>query len=86
MPKLQHFPKYPEASAIPPGEDQASSARHIKLLQLDHHKPSPDKHILATLMNRTFPFRSHEIIEHPKPISQILKNYPSLRNAEQVEL
>ena len=39
-PKLQHFPKYPEAPGIPLGEDQAFCARHIKLLQLEHQKPS----------------------------------------------
>ena len=27
-PKLQHFPNYPEVPAIPPGEDEASYARH----------------------------------------------------------
>ena len=83
-PKLQHFPKYPVAPVIPPGEDEASCARHIKLLQLEHQKPSPNKHIVATLMNRTFPFRRREIIEQPKPITQILKNYPPLKKAEQV--
>ena len=83
-PKLQHFPKYPEAPAIPPGEDEASCARHIKLLQLEHQKPSPDKHVVATLMSRTFAFRRREIIEQPKPIPQILKTYPSLKKAEQV--
>ena len=85
-PKLQHFPKYPEAPAIPPGKDEASCARHIKLLQLEHQKPSPDKHVVATLMSRTFAFRRHEIIEQPKPITQILKTYPSLKKAEQVAM
>ena len=84
--KLKHFPNFPEAPAIPPGEDEASCARHIKLLQLEHQKPSPDKHVVATLMSRTFAFRRREIIEQPKPIPQILKTYPSLKKAEQVRI
>ena len=97
--KLKHFPNFPEAPAIPPGEDEASCVRHIKLLQLEHQKPSPDKHVVlehqkpspdkhvvATLMSRTFAFRRREIIEQPKPIPQILKTYPSLKKAEQVRI
>lgn len=80
----QDFPKYPEAPAIPPGENEASCTQHIKLLQLENQKPSPDKHAVATLMSSTFAFRRREIIEQPKPIPQILKTYPSLKNVEQV--
>ena len=39
-PKLQHFPTYPEAPAIPPGDDEASCARHIKLSIKSHRQTS----------------------------------------------
>ena len=84
LPVKKHFPNFPEAPAIPPGEDEASWARHIKLLQLEHQNTSPDKHVVATLMSRTFAFRQRDIIEEPKPIAQILKTYPLLKKAEQV--
>ena len=48
---------------IPPGEDEAASLRHIKKRQLEYQKTSPDKHVAAVLMRRTYPFRRKTILE-----------------------
>lgn len=82
-PKLP-FPRYPVAPTIPPSEDEASCARHMKFLQLEYQKASPDKHIINSLMDRTYPFRRKEMLQQPKPIQQILKDYPPLKKIEQV--
>ena len=47
------FPRYPVAPTIPPSEDEASCVRHIKFLQLEYQKVSPDKYTINTLMDRT---------------------------------
>ena len=78
------FPRYPVVPIIPPSEDEASCARHIKFLQLEYQKVSPDKHIINSLMDRTYPFRRQEILQCPKPIQQILKVYPPITKIDQV--
>ena len=51
----------------------------MKFLQLEYQKASPDKHIINSLMDRAYPFRRKEILQQPKPIQQILKDYPPLK-------
>ena len=48
------------------------------LKEVADQKVSPDKHTINTLMDRTYPFR-REILERPKPIQQILKDFPTLK-------
>lgn len=76
--------KYSLFPAIPPGEDEASSSRHIKRLQLECQKASPDRHTVATLMSRTYAFRRKKIMEDQSALSQILKVYPPLKKTEEV--
>ena len=78
------FPRYPLVPTIPPSEDEASCVRHMKLLQLEYQKASPDKYITSSLMDRTYPFRRKDMLQQPKPIQQILKEYPPLKKIEQV--
>lgn len=66
------------------GEDKVSHDRHVKLMQLEERKVSPDVNILADLMKRTFPIRRAEIIDEPQPVNELLKVYPSLRRCDQV--
>ena len=66
------------------GEDKNSHDRHVKLMQLEERKVSPDLNILADLMKRTFSIRRTEIIDEPQPVYQLLKVYPSLRRYNQV--
>lgn len=35
-------------------------------------------------MHKTFPIRRDEILNHPKPLSELLKVYPSLKRKDQV--
>ena len=66
-----------------PGEDKSSHDRHVKLMQLEERKVSPNTNILNDLMKRTFSLRRTEIVDKPQPIQQIL-SYPSLRRYNQV--
>lgn len=78
------YPKSPAAPVIPAGEDQASHRRHLKILQLEENKVTPNKRTVADLMARTYPFRRQEILEQPQLLEQLLKTYPSLKRPEQV--
>ena len=78
------YPKSPAVPVIPAGEDMASHRRHLKVLQLEEKKVTPNKHVVADLMARTYPFRRQEIMEHPQLLEQLLKTYPSLQRSEQV--
>ena len=84
QPKENYSKKYYLFPAIPPGEDEAASLRHIKKLQLEYQKASPDKHVVAMLMSRTYPFRRKKILEEQSAMSQILKVYPPLKKSEEV--
>ena len=83
-PKENFTKKYSLFPMIPPGEDEAASLRHIKKLQLEYQKTSPDKHVAAVLMRRTYPFRRKKILEEQTALSQILKLYPPLKKSEEV--
>ena len=83
-PKENYTKKYSLFPVIPPGEDEAASLRHIKKLQLEYQKTSPDKHVVAMLMSRTYPFRRKKILEEQSALSQILKVYPPLKKSEEV--
>ena len=78
------FPRYPVAPTIPTSEDEAACVRHIKFLQLEYQKVSPDKYTIKSLMDRIYPFRRQEILKCPQPIQQILKDYPPLKKIDQV--
>ena len=66
------------------GEDKNSHDRHVKLLQMEEKKLSPDLNIVADLMKRTFSIRRAGILDEPQPVYQLLKVYPSLRRYDQV--
>jgi len=68
----------------PVGEDNASHMRHIKVLQMEERKVSPDKNVISDLMKRTFHYGRQEIIEEPKMVQQLIKVYPSLKRSNQV--
>lgn len=74
----------PAANEPPAGEDKASHTRHIKMLQMEERKLSPDKNIVADLMKRSFYYRRIEICEEPQLVQQLLKIYPSLKRCDQV--
>ena len=78
-PKENNIKKYSLFPVIPPGEDEAASLRHIKKLQLEYQKPSPDKHVAAVLMRRTYPFRCKTILEEQSALSEL---YPPLKKSE----
>lgn len=82
--EFEQFPKSPAAPIIPPGEDMASHLRHVKVLQQEEKKISPNKRIIFDLMARTYPYRRKEILEQPQPIRQLFKMYPPLKRSEQV--
>ena len=82
--KQNHFKKYSLLPVIPPGEDEAACLRHIKKLQLEYQKITPDRHVVAALMNRTYPFRRKQILEEQNALPQILKDYPPLKKSEEV--
>ena len=83
---LPCLPRFPVPPVLPKSEDDASYTRHLKRLQLEGKKPSPDKHVVTTLMDVTYPLRRHEILEKPKRIAEMLKIYPPLKNIEQVHI
>lgn len=82
--KMAFLPKYPVPPKISLSEDDASYGRHVKRLQLEAQKPSPDKQTVRTLMNVTYPFRRNEILEKGMEISEVLKMYPPLKKIDQV--
>jgi len=43
---------------------------------------TPDKHVVAGMMTRTYPLRHKQILEEDSTLPQILKNYPPLKNSE----
>lgn len=82
-----HYPSQSMAHlVIPLGEDEASHSRHIKMLQLEERKVSPDKNVVADLMKRTFHFRRSEILEQPQLVQELIKTYPSLKRCDQVHI
>ena len=54
----EHYPLQPQnmSTAIQPpaGEDKASHVRHVKMLQIEERKVSPDKNIVTDLMKRSY--------------------------------
>lgn len=82
--KMQYLPRYPVQPKIPQSEDIASSQRHVKLIQLESKKPSPDKRTIKSLMDLTYPFRRNEILQKGMEIAEILKVYPPLKKIDQV--
>ena len=82
--EFTQIPHIPAAPHIPKGEDEASYLRHLKVLQQEEKKMSPNKQVIADLMTRTFPFRRKEILEEPSSMDQLLKKFPSLKRTEQV--
>ena len=80
------LPRFPVPPVLPKSEDDASYTRHLKRLQLEGKRQSPDKHVVATLMDVTYPLRRHEILEKPKRIAEVLKVYPPLKNIKQVSI
>ena len=82
--KIQYLQRYPIPPKIVLSEDNASYQRHIKMLQLESQKTSPDKRTIANLMSLTYPFRRQEILEKGMEIANILKIYPPLKKIDQV--
>lgn len=78
--KIQYLPRYPIPLKIVLSEDNTSYQRHIKMLQLEAQKASPDKCTIASLMSLTYPYRRQEILEKGMEIADILKIYPPLKN------
>lgn len=76
--KTQYLPRRPVQPKIPPSEDIASCQKHVKVLQLESQKPSPDKQTIRNLMDLTYPLRRQEIYEGME-IATILKVYPPLK-------
>lgn len=81
--KIQYLPRCPVQPKILPSEDLASCQRHVKMLQLESQKPSPDKHTIRNLMDLTYRLRRQEI-EKGMEITAILKVYPPLKKIDQV--
>ena len=82
--EFEQFPQSPAAPDFPDGEDEASMLRHIKLLQLEEKKVSPNKTVVESLMAKTFSFRRQELLNTVSPVNEILQKYPSLRSIGQV--
>jgi len=87
-PPVKKKPHYPSQSmpAAAVGEDKASHSRHVKMLQSEERKVSPDKNVVADLMSRTFYFRRSEILEQPQLVQELLKTYPSMKRYDQVHI
>ena len=91
-PKRQYKGIYPSTESMvitemhtqATGEDNNSHDRHVKLLQMEERKVSPDMNIVADLMKRTFLIRRTGIMDEPQPVYQLLKVYPFLRKYDQV--
>lgn len=83
--EFKQYPQLPTAPLFPPGEDRASYQRHLKMLQQEERKVSPDKRVISELMRRTYPFRRQEILEQPQLVVNLLQTYPSLKRSEQVQ-
>lgn len=82
------FPAQSTANRIQPpsGEDRASHDRHVKFLQSEEKKISPNAAVCKDLMKRSFNIRREDILNNPKPVSELLKIYPSLKRGDQVKI
>ena len=73
-PKKHYKGKYPSVKYInvtdiqATGEDKSWHDRHIKLLQLEERKVTPDMNIMADLIKGTFVIRIAGIFEEPQPV------------------
>ena len=47
----------PPICILPTGEDTASQQRHLKVIQSELKKVSPNKQVVKELMKHTFPIR-----------------------------
>ena len=66
------------------GEDEFSNQRNQRLLIMEEKKAKPNHKVITSLMLRTFSFRRRDILDNEKPVSEILKMFPSLKRLDQV--
>lgn len=69
---------------VPEGEDSASFARHNNSLKIEAGKGKPKRNIVSELMNISFSMRRNNIIEDPKPLSELLTCFPFLKDCNEV--
>ena len=69
---------------IPEGEDNASFARHNSTLKSEAKRSKPNRSIVTEFMSISFAMRRNDIIEHPKPLYELLVNYPFLKDRDEV--
>lgn len=83
-PEFKQFPKFMEPPVVPVGEDEHSYKRHMQLLKYEEGKVSPDKHVINSLMIKTYALRRQKILKEHQPIKELLKDCPSLKRSNQV--
>lgn len=80
LPSNKHQPP-----TIPPGEDEQSYVRHLKLLQELHKKKNPPMDAVSQLMEKTYAFRRTSLASNPHAALANSVNYTSIfRSIDQV--
>lgn len=70
--------------SIPPGEDEQSYQRHLKLLQDLYRKKNVNMDSVSHLMEKTFALRRASVMTDPQPLVSTLMEHPFLRSVDQV--
>lgn len=82
-------PRMPTAPATPLymcGEDDASIARHCKMLTSEMKRVNPNRQVIKQLMAKTFTLRRRQILEGMGTVQDIIKVYPALKYPEEVSI
>ena len=64
------------------GEDMASFARHNSQLKTEARKTKPNRSMVKELMSISFAMRRNNTIEDPKPLNEVLIQYPFLKDRD----
>ena len=77
-----------EPPSLPPGEDEMSLNRHIKILCLEYSKTKRGRgnhQLVTSLMEKTYPLRRADVLNSEKfNLNMILAKYPYLQCSDQV--
>ena len=73
-------------SEKPAGEDEVSFARHNQRLRAESVKECPNRGVVQELMKVTHFFRREDIDNNQRKVVDLLRDYPFLKNEEEVSL
>ena len=70
--------------SMPDGEDDTSAQAHVEEMKLEMKSPRRDNCVIHSSMNKTYAYR-RKLVNDCAPVSNILKEYPSLEMMEIID-